>query len=154
MSPKTWGTPTWYFFHILAANIQEISFPLIGQDLIKQIIYICHNLPCPDCAMHATKFWKQVKIINIKTKNDLIDVLFVFHNIVNKRKNYPLFNKANLTIYENKNIIHAYNNFKRHFHTNNNMALINDSFRRNMMLQKLNTWLISNNKHFMKPSTL
>jgi hypothetical protein len=134
--------------HTLAAKIKETSFPVIGPSLILVLIQICNNLPCPECAQHAKQFWSKVKTANIKTKDDLINLIFVFHNMVNKRKQLPPFKHENLPYYKTRNIVQTYNAFSRNFNTRGNMSLINDSFRRNMMLSSLRTWLMTNLIHF------
>ena len=150
MSPSNWGPPTWIFMHSLAANLKEDSFSVIGPSLILLIIQISNNLPCPECAQHAKEFWSKVKTANIKNKTDLINLLFVFHNIVNKRKGYPPFKYDYLGYYNNKNIIDTYNIFSRNFNTKGNMNLINESFHRNRLLSSLRTWIMTNIKHFTK----
>jgi hypothetical protein len=148
MSPSSWGPSTWIFMHTLAAKIKEDSFPLIGQPLIQNIIQICSNLPCPDCAEHAMTFWSHVKISNIQKKQDLIDLLFVFHNTVNRRKQYKPYRYEDLNYYTSQNLVERYNLFCRNFHTKGNMNLISESFRRNMFLSSLRTWLMANFRHF------
>ena len=148
MSPNSWGPSTWIFMHTLAAKIKETSFPIIAPNLILVLIQICNNLPCPDCAQHSKEFWLNVKTANIKTKTDLINLLFVFHNMVNKRKKYPPFKYENMKHYESRNVIDTYNYFSRNFNTKGNMNLINESFHRNRMLASLRTWLMANIKHF------
>jgi hypothetical protein len=96
MSPSDWGPPTWVFMHTLAEKVKEESFPVMGHQLISILIQICSNLPCPECATHAKMFWANVKTHNIKTKQDLINLLFVFHNSVNKRKKTALFRYESL----------------------------------------------------------
>ena len=91
MSQSYWGPSTWTFMHTLASKIKETSFPLFGKNLIMNLIQICNNLPCPECAQHAKQFWSKVKTGNIKTKTDLINLLYVFHNSVNKRKQNRYF---------------------------------------------------------------
>jgi hypothetical protein len=134
--------------HTLAAKIKETSFPVIGPNLILILIQICNNLPCPECSQHAKQFWSKVKTANIKSKSDLINLLFVFHNMVNKRKQLRPFKYENLQYYETRNIIETYNTFARNFNTRGNMNLINESFHRNMMLSSLRTWVMSNLSHF------
>jgi hypothetical protein len=134
--------------HTLAAKIKETSFPVIGPSLILVLIQICNNLPCPECAQHAKEFWSKVKTANIKTKDDLINLLFVFHNIVNKRKQLQPFKHENISYYKTRNVVHTYNSFSRNFNTRGNMNLINESFRRNIMLSSLRTWLMTNLIHF------
>ena len=150
MSPNTWGPSTWLFMHTLAAKVKESSFPIIGPSLILLLIQICNNLPCPECAQHAKEFWAKVKTVNIKSKTDLINLLFVFHNMVNKRKHNSQFRYENLSYYDTKNIVDTYNMFARNFNTKGNMNLINESFHRNMMIVSLRTWIMSNIKHFNK----
>lgn len=143
-----WGPSTWIFMHTLAAKLKETSFNIIGPHLIRVFIQICNNLPCPECSQHAKIFWSKVNTNNIKNKSDLINILFVFHNIVNKKKNYKPFNHENLKYYETKNVIDTYNIFNKNFNTRGNMTLINESFHRNMMLASLKTWMMSNINHF------
>ena len=150
MSPSNWGPPTWLFMHTIAEKIKEESFPQIGPHLILVLMQICNNLPCPECALHAKSFWSKVNIANIKNKIDLINILFVFHNMVNKRKRTPAFKYENLQYYKTKNLVETYNLFSRNFNTHGNMNLINESFHRNRLLSSLRTWIMTNIKHFTK----
>lgn len=148
MSPSDWGPPTWLFLHTLAEKVKESSFPLMSQQLIKMIVQICNNLPCPECTTHAKEFWMNVNANNIKTKKDLINLLFIFHNSVNKRKRMPPFKYDNLVKYQNLKLIQQYNNFTKNFNTNGNMNLINESFHRKLMMISLKRWLMTNISHF------
>lgn len=148
MSPSDWGPPTWIFIHTLVEKVKENSFPLISQNLIKIIIQICNNLPCPECTSHAKIFWSKVNVSNIHTKQDLINLLYVFHNNVNKRKGMQLFKYDDLKIYKNYKLIQKYNIFMKNFNTNGNMNLINESFHRNLMLISLKRWIMTNISHF------
>lgn len=148
MSPNTWGPPTWIFMHTLAEKIKDESFSVIGPNLILAIMQICYNLPCPECTQHAKEFWTNVKTANIKNKQDLINLLFVFHNSVNKRKMLYPFKYVDLQYYKNRNVIETYNAFSRNFNTKGNMKLINESFHRSRMLSSLRTWIMSNLMHF------
>jgi len=148
MSPSTWGPPTWIFMHTLAEKIKEESFPLIGPNLILLLIQISYNLPCPECSDHAKLFWSRVKTANIKNKTDLINLLFVFHNLVNKRKGIPPFRYVDLQYYKTRNVIETHNSFAKNFNTKGNMKLINETFHRNIMLSSLRTWVMTNLAHF------
>ena len=148
MSPSDWGPPTWLFLHTLAEKVKDTSYPLISQQLIKVIIQICNHLPCPDCTTHAKQFWSNVNVVNIRTKQDLINLLFVFHNSVNKRRKVLPFKYENLIKYKHLKLIQQYNNFTKNFNTNGNMSLINESFHRNLMLISLKRWLMTNILHF------
>lgn len=148
MSPSQWGPPTWIFMHTLAEKVRQESFPIIGQQLIIQLIQLCSNLPCPECASHAKLFWSKVKIGNIQCKEDLINLLFVFHNIVNKRKFSQPFKIESLPYYKSRNVIETFNSFAKNFNTYGNMKLITESFHRNRFLISLRNWLMNNLHHF------
>ncbi len=148
MSPSYWGPPTWKFAHTMAAKIKDESFPIIGQQLISILIQICNHLPCPECAQHAREFWKKVKVENIANKTDLINLLFVFHNMVNKRKKTPPFKYENIKYYDTCRVVETFNIFARNFNTHGNMNLINESFHRNRMLTSVRLWLMNNISHF------
>jgi hypothetical protein len=148
MSPNQWGPPIWIFFHTLAEKVKETSFSVIGKPLIMTMYQICSLLPCPECSQHAKSFWSKVNINNIKTKNDLINMLFVFHNSVNQRKKQKLFSHENLSYYKTRNVIETYNNFARNYNTHGNMNLLTDSFHRVRLLGQIKKWLVNNIQHF------
>ena len=148
MSPSHWGPSTWLFIHTLVSKVKEESFPQIAQILTTNIIKITYNLPCPECAQHAKEFRKTVNVSNIKSKTDLINIIWVFHNRVNFRRKIPQFKYENLIYYNTKNIINTYNVFANNFNTKGNMSLLNDTFHRNMLLVSLKKWLIKNIAHF------
>lgn len=146
-----WGNPTWALFHTLANHVSENSFPTIKNQLIHIIIQICKHLPCPECTIHAESFWKKTNLRLIQNKQDLITVLYVFHNCVNKRKHKEIFKFAQLSIYDSYNLMQVYNEFVRNFHTNGNMKLLSETFHRNTMLLQLKKWFMQNIHHFVRP---
>ena len=148
MSPSQWGPPTWVFFHTLAAKIIPEQFPTIGPQVLRNIIAICGLLPCPECSIHAKQFWSKVNINKVNTKDDLINVLYVFHNSVNKRRKVPPFRYTDLQYYKTLNLIDTFNNFTRNFHTKGNMNLLTESFHRGRLLTSLKQWLMSNIQYF------
>lgn len=144
MSPSQWGPPTWIFLHTLVAKIKDEQFPVIGQQVIANIIQICLFLPCPECSVHAKQFWANVVTKNINNKQDLINLLFVFHNAVNKRRSVKPFRYVDLQYYNTLKLIDTFNDFARNYNTNGNMKLLTESFHRNRLLQSLRGWLMSN----------
>lgn len=148
MSPSQWGPPTWMFIHTLAEKVKEDSYPIIGGQIISNIIQICYNLPCPECADHAKQFWSNVKINNIKTKQDLINLLYVFHNTINKRKKMMPFKYDDLKIYKSANLVNTFNNFSANFNTKGNMKLLTEAFHRGRLLTFLKKWLVGHIRHF------
>ena len=127
MSPNQWGPPTWIFMHTIAEKIKNNSFPIIGKQLIQQLINICRNLPCPECTGHAKQFWLKVNVQNLNSREDLINLLFVFHNMVNKRKGYNQFKYQDLQYYKSRGVIETFNIFARNFTTKGNPYRWNSS---------------------------
>lgn len=150
MSPSQWGPPTWIFIHTLAEKIKDDRFDVIGKQVILNIIEICKNLPCPECSDHAKQFWAKVNINKVTTKQDLINLLFVFHNSVNVRKHSRPFKHSDLKYYQTLNLIDTFNNFAKNFHTKGNMAQLTESFHRTRLLSSLKRWLMANIQHFDK----
>jgi hypothetical protein len=149
--PEVWGPPIWTFFHTLAEKVNEEYFLTIRSSLFFYIKRICNFLPCPDCSQHANRFLAKVDITKIKNKLDFKNMLYVFHNTVNKRKRKPLFSYVNIERYKNYNVGSTFNHFVSVYHTKGNMNLIAESFQRNLLVKDLKGWLISNHKYF-KPS--
>ena len=143
-----WGPPVWTLFHTLAAKIHEDKFNEIGPELILHIRKIARYLPCPDCSQHATNFFASVPPHMFKTKTNFMQVLYVLHNHVNKRKNKPTFKLENLNIYENRNIINVYNRFSLVYNTRGNMKLLTDTFQRQILITEFKKWLVKNIQAF------
>jgi len=136
-----WGAPTWYLFHTLAEKVKEDSFPLIRKELLDIIFTICTNLPCPDCANHATRFMQGVNYDTILTKNDLKELLFRFHNSVNSKKGFPIFSRLELDdMYSKANtsniILNFYNNFKT-----TSMKVTTNSLYRSTSFNNVKSWI-------------
>ena len=123
--------------HTLAEKVREEYFPQIRPFLFETITTICSNLPCPDCARHASAFLRNINFANIKKKQDLINMLFIFHNVVNQRKSVPQFRHSNMHLYGTLYLVNTYNSFIVNFHTDGNMDLITESFRRQIAMKKL-----------------
>lgn len=147
-SPNIWGPHTWIFLHTLVSKLKEEYFNIIGKQIFFYIKRICSNLPCPECSMHSNNFFLKVPESKITSKETLINTLYVFHNLVNQRKEKPQFKYENIKQYENNNIIVCFNNFSSSFNTKGNMKLISQSFHRNLLLKNLRNWLIANIKYF------
>ena len=148
MSPNTWGPPIWCFFHTLAEKMKPESFSIIFPIFYNFIRRICNSLPCPDCSVHAINFLRKINFKSIQKKQDLINVLYIFHNAVNKRKRKPLFHVNNMTSYANNNLIKTYNDFVTAYTTRGNVKLIADNFQRNLIIKDLKSWLTHNVQHF------
>ena len=152
--PEVWGPPIWTFFHTLAEKINEDYFLNIKNSLFHVIKRICKFLPCPDCSQHATNFLAKININKINSKLDFKNMLYVFHNTVNKRKKKLLFSYAKLDIYKNYNIGSVFNHFISVYNTNGNMNLIAESFQRSLLINDLKKWLLNNHSFFKTPKII
>jgi len=145
-----WGEPTWFLFHTLAYKIKDEYFQKVRIELIDIIYSICANLPCPMCAGHAVEYLKTNNYSMIRSKQDLINMLYKFHNEVNKRKGFAIFPYEELDIkYSSavtKNIIF---NFIIHYQDKHKSIhmIANDMFRaRHVIILK--EWFNNNFRYF------
>jgi hypothetical protein len=148
MSPSIWGPPIWAFFHTIAEKIKDDKFNAISGDLFMYIKKICTVLPCPDCSNHATNFFRKINFAGVRNKNDFKNILYIFHNSVNKRKSKEMFKSHILSRYANENLINNYNRFVSVYKTKGNMKLIADSFQRQIILTEFKRWIITNISNF------
>jgi hypothetical protein len=145
-----WGEPTWFLFHTIAEKVKEENFTDIRLEIINNIVSICHNLPCPKCAKHAVEYMNKINFNNIQSKEDLKKMLFVFHNTVNQRKNYPLFEYSQLEEkYSKANTINIIQHFINLYNVKDfNVNMINANMHRDMTVSKLKAWFSKNIQYF------
>ena len=147
-----WGEPTWTLFHVLAQKIDEKHFSQLSKELFDLIKTICHTLPCPDCAMHATQYVSKVNWSGIRSKRELISVLWEFHNEVNKRKGYAVFpfEKLELT-YGGRNTVEVIRVFMYYYEDKNSKgpnSAIASKFHRQRVASRLKVWFNQNIQAF------
>lgn len=112
---RIWAQPTWYFFHTFAEKINK-KFYESNQGMCFNIIrQICFNLPCPECRKHATNYISKISLHSVKTKEDLIFILFTFHNDVNRRLGKRLFTWDELNMYKRAKTISIFKLFLNRF---------------------------------------
>ena len=155
MSPNRWGPPIWTFFHVLAEKINEEQFHSVFPILFGFIRRICRILPCPECSEHATIFLSKVNPAGVRNKDDFRNIMCIFHNVVNRRKQKPAFDGAKLKErYGGIGPIIAYNGFAGAFHTKGNMKLLADTFQRNLVLADFKKWFLANIRFFIPRPTI
>jgi len=145
--PKmTWGPPIWLLFHTLAQKVNPEFFPLIREDLLNFINNICTYLPCPVCANHATEYMNNLNFNTIKKKEDLIKMLFDFHNNVNKRKNYPIVNIDDvIQKYSLANTENIIKNFLFYFEKKTgNFRVMSNDLHKKRLVSHFRTWMNNN----------
>lgn len=145
-----WGEPIWFFFHTIAEKIDIHAFQSVKKNLLNIIYKVCANLPCPMCATHAIEYMNNINFNAIQTKEQLKDLLFVFHNSVNLRKNYPVFPRINLDEkYSKANTVNIIQNFFNTFqHRNSNMHMIANNMHRTNVANDIKNWFNNNIQYF------
>lgn len=145
MSNTSWGTNVWVFLHSLVSKINHKKFPENKNMLIEIIFKICSNLPCPECSQHSIEFLKTIHFNNVTKKEDLIEILFVFHNQVNKNLNKMEFPEKLLENYKNNNINTVLNNFITSFNIKTNVpSLMTQSFIRRTITKDIKSYIENN----------
>ena len=104
MKKAEWGPIVWKALHCITLKIKDEVFEKEKNNIIKIISNICSNLPCPQCASHASGFINKYKIKNVKNKDELIKYVFLMHNNVNKRLKKKIYNFDEIEIYNNYDI--------------------------------------------------
>ena len=145
-----WGKPTWYMLHCLAEKIKPEHFPRLRTELLNIIIRICNNLPCPDCANHATAYMNSINFDNIQTKGQLKLMLFQFHNSVNVKKEFSVFEYKDLdSTYKNMSTVDVINNFFYYFlKPTYSGRMGTDNFHRTRTVRDLKEWIRNNISYF------
>ena len=145
-----WGKPIWTFFHVMSQKMKDEYFTVLIGGFMKMIVSICSVLPCPVCSKHAIEYINSVNINNIRTKNNLIDFFYNFHNAVNKRKGYPMFRREDVeSTYENANTYAVIREFMFHFEDRHRSTkLIVDDFLRRRATPEIKTWINTHIRYF------
>ena len=95
-------------------------------------------------------FLAKVNPAGVKCKNDFRNIMCIFHNVVNRRKNKPIFNPDALSqVYGSIGAVSAYNGFVAAFNTKGNMKLLADSFQRQLVLADFRKWFLTNVRFFL-----
>jgi hypothetical protein len=147
-----WGEPTWFLFHVLAEKVKEDQFANIRVELLNMVYMICSNLPCPDCANHATVYLNGINYKAIQTKEQFKQLFFVFHNTVNAKKNFPIFPRDELeSKYSQMELIPIIYNFMSHFQDKHkSIRMIANDFYRSRISDQLKQWFNANIRYFDK----
>ena len=147
--PEIWGPATWTLFHTLAEHMND---ELIIPQLFNNIKQICMFLPCPECSKDATQMLNQIDINKIKTKQVFIELLFVFHNMVNKKKNKRMLgNYAEIqSKYAIQDLSNVYTAFLTSYNTTGNFKLMSEENQRRMIRANFGKWLFENRRFFVK----
>lgn len=145
-----WGPAIWYLFHTMAEKVKESSFNIIRDDLIRVVRKVCSNLPCPSCTTHAVQYLNKVDMSKIQTKEDLKQMLYIFHNDVNKRTGKPEYSYNDLNQkYPKGKLREIITVFFRYFEDKHKSVhmLSNDMYTMRVS-KELREWFTRNIHHF------
>lgn len=152
--PEVWGPAVWTLIHALTVRINDDAYAQVSLPLFKMIVNICKFLPCPECSADASNFLAKVHLSQLKSKPDLINTFYFFHNSVNSKKRKPLFKYSNLGVYGTYRLIGVVNNFIAKYNTKGNMKLIAESFQRQMILNQFRSWFVGSIRAFIPKLTI
>jgi hypothetical protein len=148
-----WGEPIWTLLHTLSCKIREEYFAIKKEELLQNVVRICTNLPCPTCSNHAREYLNQyLNLQYIRTKEDLKNFFFHFHQMVNIRKHYALYNRENLEAdYQQKSTVDVFNRFYVAYLKNYQLErdMVNSMFRRSVAIL-VKDWF-KNNLYIFEP---
>ena len=150
MKETEWMHDTWNLLHCIPIKIKKNEFFTIKETLFENLKRICSKLPCPDCAHHASIYISNVNFNNIKTKEDLEDVFFTFHNNVNKKLKKKINDKKVLDKYSNMKFNEVLNSFFGSFNisTKGNFIFMAENHNRELFLKELLIFFKSNISKF------
>lgn len=144
-----WGRPIWTFFHVMAQKVKPEYFNLVIQGFLKNILLVCATLPCPICSTHASEYMRSINMNNIRTKDDLINLFYNFHNVVNQRKGYAVLQKDQIPKYETANTIAAIKSFVHAFEDKSrSIKLMADDLSRARISSQFKSWINGNIQYF------
>ena len=145
-----WGEQTWFLLHTIAEKIRDESFSSIREELLQIIYTICINLPCPDCATHATAYLNGINFNAIQTKEQLKNMLFTFHNVVNARKGYSQFYRGDLDEKYSKAVtLNIILNFMKYFENKtSNAHMMANNLYRTKAIANIKGWFNKNMRYF------
>ena len=146
MKKSVWGPQIWILLHCITIKIKEQHFSEQKKNITNMISQICSNVPCPLCASHATGLLRKFNIHHVKTKDQLIRLIFTLHNDVNTKLKKRPFDFVNLlSTYQDHNfknvLVQYYNTF---ISVNFGEKMMLYSFRRKLFLKNFHTYFKDN----------
>ena len=112
---KKWGMPTWIFLHAFAEKVNGTFYSKNVTQCLTMLNLVFKNLPCPYCSAHAVAYFRGIKPQTVRTKQQLVQVLYDFHNAVNRRVGKRPFKRVDLKRYKAIRMDIAVNGFMNAF---------------------------------------
>ena len=144
---KSWGPYVWQLFHSLAEMIHEDAFVKHRKEIVNIIKQICQTLPCNYCARHAKEYTRRLFPHHLRSKEQLKQYLFDFHNVVNKKTLKSKF--TNFEIYKKINLKQVIINFNIIFSKRTSrVSGFTDIITRKKIIKNLNEFMNKNSNDF------
>ena len=150
MNKKEWGNAMWYFIHTLTYKLKDEHSDK-SYEIMKLIYNICINTPCPTCSEDAKQTLNNLNMNKIKKREDLIRVMFEFHNIVNNKLNKTEFTMKEFNNkYKKANTLNIFNYFiiLMNKKINNEKAMVY-TLNRKIAINNIYNYIYKNNNYFM-----
>lgn len=146
-----WGTYTWLLFHWMAEQIKEEYFISERETLLRFVVQICSQLPCPTCREHARQYLIHTSINLVKTKLEFRNYMFHFHNVVNVRSKKEYTSHSILDKYKHMNFDLLWKSWDHHFTFGNDIQRNDFMAKRNLSVLKkrLKSYIDANNYKFL-----
>lgn len=146
---KEWGAPTWMFFHTFAEKINDEFYRKHTPYILGLFKQICSALPCPTCQVHATQYMSRIHVRSVLTKDQFKEMLWTFHNTVNRRLKKPVFTKDQMQMYQRIHLPKIMKYFRDQMYRNWTLnRAFNDQMYRRRVTQELVRFVYSNRGHF------
>jgi hypothetical protein len=92
---------------------------------------------------------RAINLNNIRSKDDLINLFYNFHNVVNQRKGYAVLQKNQIPNYENANTVAVIKAFVQAFEDKSrSMKLMADDMARARISSQFKFWINGNIQYF------
>ena len=150
MNKKEWGNAMWYFIHTLTYKLKDEHSDK-SYEIMNLIYNICINTPCPTCSEDAKQTLNKLNMNKIKKREDLIRVMFEFHNIVNNKLNKTEFTMKEFNNkYKKANTLNIFNYFMilMNKKINNEKAMVY-TLNRKIAINNIYNYIYKNNNYFM-----
>jgi len=144
MSDKSWGRDVWVFLHTIVSKLRSEHFDDHHKTIIDYIFKICSVLPCPECTKHSMEFLQTVHFKNVKSCEDIIEIIYVFHNQVNKNTHKKEFPVESLSVYKNMDMNRVFVSFSNTYNKRVPPLLMGQSSRRRKLTNELKEYLEKN----------
>ena len=117
---KIWGPVTWQLLHTLVDSCKQNSDYYSYKEVLFNIVKnVCILLPCKISSYNASIYFNKINKNSLNNVNDLINVLYMFHNFINTKTKNPVLNYSDLNKYNSydlKTVISLFVNLYNNVH--------------------------------------